>query len=118
MNTEVRRKAIGQSTGKSKKRKRGRPKATSISVTSWKQISALKTRYSLPEAVLTYRDVARELTKRSGVKVSVATVYRMVNDGYKPKRESLRRALEFVRPYRDLFSWPVKELARAICNRR
>lgn len=74
----------------SKKRRRGRPKATEISVTARKQISALRTRLHLSDAVLTYRDVADQLTFRAGFKVSAATVWKFAN-GQEPRSPKLRR---------------------------
>ncbi len=90
--TEVDRKPTWQSGVKSKKAKRGRPKATEISVHSRKHLSALLQRLTLPDTILTYRAAAVEMTRRSGVAISVATIYRLAH-GQRPKSLHLRRAL-------------------------
>src|SRR3990167_4863993 len=74
-------------------RKRGRPKALGISVHSFNEITRLLERYRLPDGILTYRAVAKELTRRSGVTITVGTVYRLAH-GIEPKQPRVRAALE------------------------
>ena len=74
-------------------RKRGRPKALGISVHSLNEITRLLERYRLPAGILTYRSVAEELTGRSGVTITVGTVYRLAH-GIEPKQPRVRAALE------------------------
>lgn len=78
--------------GTSQKRRRGRPKATEIFVQSREQISAMRIRFQLPDTVLTYRDVADALTRKTGTRVGLGTVYRLAR-GVEPHGSRLRKAL-------------------------
>jgi hypothetical protein len=104
------------SARKSPPKRRGAKKATSISVRSEKQITAICARFHLEGPILTFRDVRASLNRKYGVRMSVGTVYRMAH-GHNPKSVELRRALEMVKPYPDLFAWPVRDLARSIRER-
>jgi hypothetical protein len=46
----------------------------------------------LPETLLTYRAVAAEISRRSGIPVTHGAIYRLAN-GIEPKRVEIRRAL-------------------------
>lgn len=94
--------AVAPEIAEPKKRRRGRPKATGISVAAQKQISALKIRLGLPAAVLTYRDAASELTDRAGFTVSAAAVWDYCH-GHEPRVARLRK----------VFGLPVLHLAPA-----
>ena len=86
-----------QPSSESKKNPRGRPKATGISVQGLNIIPLLRERFVISGEILTYRDIAQELTRRSGVPVSVGTIYRMgKNPPEEPHRNSLRRALGLI----------------------
>jgi hypothetical protein len=75
----------------SEKPRRGRPKATRIFVHKLDKIIAAKSRLGLPDAVLTFRDIRTEIYNRSGVWVSMGTVYRFV-EGIEPVHERIRKA--------------------------
>ena len=47
----------------------------------------------LPETLLTYRAVAAEISRRSGIAVTHGAVYRLAN-GVEPKRAEIRRAFK------------------------
>lgn len=76
----------------SEKRRPGRPKASHISVRSLDKITDMQTRLSLPKSVLTFRDITKEIYKRSGVSISVGTIHRFAC-GIEPRRPELRAAL-------------------------
>ena len=89
---------------KSPPKPRGRKKATSISVQSEKQISALRTRFRLQGTLLTYRDVRAALNSKYGLGLSVGTVYRM-GQGHMPKSPTTRRALGLTGKNYDYDGW-------------
>ena len=57
----------------------------------------------------------RKVAARFGISSGMA--YRIAKHGYMPKDRAIRRRLGLVVP-RDLWDWPVRELARAIRERR
>lgn len=85
------------SARKSPPKKRGAKKATSISVHSEKQISALVARFQLDSHLLTYRAIQGALNIKYNLRLSVATVYRM-GHGRMPKDRATRRALGLIKP--------------------
>ena len=87
---EVDRKPTWQSGDKPKKRPRGRPKGHRISVQASEQITAIKRRLDLSDAILTFRDIADELSKRRGKRVGLGTVYRFAAGQY-PQGSELRK---------------------------
>ena len=82
-------------------RKRGRPKAVELGIDSRSKdlIAVLCKHYQLSDAVLTYRDAARELSQQNGFIISATTIWRLAH-GEKPKSLKLRRALGLLRPRR------------------
>ena len=86
---EVDRKPTWQSGGNPKKRPRGRPKGYRASVQPLEQIIAIKRRLDLPDAILTFRGIAAELSKRRGKSVGIGTVCRFA-DGIEPSGKELR----------------------------
>lgn len=129
----------------SKKLPRGRRKGTRISVQAPYVISALVERFSLSGTILTYQDVADVLAAKTGLRVARADVWRLARD-LKDERvprthNKLRAALGLpcyspalvcpkhgvvhrgqcpknIKPPKSLFSWPVRQLARAIRERK
>ena len=84
------------SARKSPPKRRGAKKATTISVRSEKQISAICTRFGLDGPLLTFRDVRAALNHKYGTSLSVGTVWHM-GQGHMPKDKETRRALGLVR---------------------
>ena len=78
-----------------KQKRRGRKKATRISVTAKKQISGTVARFGLDTSnspILTYRDLATALTRKAGRKINVGTAYYLAR-GREPQDNDIRRAL-------------------------
>lgn len=73
-------------------KRRGRKKASRISVQSEKHISATMTRFKLGGAILTYRDLRQALNSKFGLSLSVGTVYRLAR-GYEPTDSGIRARL-------------------------
>ena len=73
-------------------KRRGVKKATTISVHSEKQISAMIARFRLIGPILTYRDLREKLNQKFGVRMSIGTVYRMAN-GHDPQKANLCHTL-------------------------
>lgn len=135
-----------KTTNKSKKIPRGRRKGTRISVHAPDVISALAERLSLTGTLLTYQDVADVLTAKTGLRVTRPTVWRLareLKDGTVPPHNTnrLRAALGLpcyapapvcpkhgvvhqgqcpkkTKPPKSLHYWPVRQLARAIRERK
>lgn len=96
------------SARRSPPKRRGRKKATTISVRSEKQISAIVTRFGLQGEILTFRDVCAALNKKYGLSLSVGTVWHIAH-GQMPRDKRLRKVLRVARPakprirYKTLF---------------
>ena len=73
-------------------RRRGRPTSHLESVRWGYKIKSIRASLGLPETAKTFRALAREITKRSGVNVTYGTMYRLAQ-GIEPKRPELRLAL-------------------------
>lgn len=82
----------GAKIQKSAKRPRGRPGGARIYVHELEQNSPMRMSLGLPDDVLTYRDVARFIAKKSGIRVSLGTLYRFAH-GIEPTRYRTRQAL-------------------------
>lgn len=74
------------------KRPRGRPKATQEPVRDAYKIQSLRSALGLPDALITYRAIADEMTKRTGVKITHGTIHRLAN-GQQPQNNELRAKL-------------------------
>lgn len=90
--TEVTRKPAGEVSSKRKRRPVGRPKGTRITVLPLEQLSAISVKMGVNGAILTFRDLQRELANQRGVRVGLGTLQRYAS-GTEPTRASVRRAL-------------------------
>jgi hypothetical protein len=99
------------SARKSPPKKRGAKKATSISVRSIEQITAIRTRFQLEGPLLTYRDVWRQLNRQYGLNLSLGTVHRMAQGDYLPTDRATRRILKHAAA-RDYDGWLARSKAQ------
>ena len=102
----------------------GRPPSRQEDVHHADKIKAFRRALGLPETLKTFRAIAGELTRRSGVIITPGTLYRYIVDGKAPRKNPVRLGLGLPkarlvlanppRRWRDL---PLSELRRAIENR-